>query len=278
MLTSDGEKKWSEASAHPYFLAGVESRILEAFREYCKFICRSGQSSRLEHISLQFDGADVMISPMPDDFEKSAEDAIYRKKDFKVKSVEKRRKFLLELLIERATSTELNTDPIPGSPLYDRGNCILLAIYRLMGDSDFIQTFDEIALTKPIIGAPVRSYADCVEYVGDCSLSFAYFDSMKVGFKYLIHADGKGAEPHCVSMAIRKDGSVRISSASMKYVQKISDIKDTPADAVDKPIILKYETSRKVSHSNSQRSEKGNAPPILKMKAGAASMRSESDM
>ena len=71
MLTADGKKKWSEASAQSYFLAGVESRILEAFREYCKFICRSGQAASLEHISLQFDGADVLINPMPDDFKKS---------------------------------------------------------------------------------------------------------------------------------------------------------------------------------------------------------------
>ena len=81
--------KWSEVSAQPYFLAGFESGILEASREHCKFICRSGQVSKLEHISLQFGGADVLINPMPGDFKKSAEDAIYRKTDFKVKLVEK---------------------------------------------------------------------------------------------------------------------------------------------------------------------------------------------
>ena len=71
------------------------------------------------------------------------------------------------------------------------GTAYYLLSIDLWGGSDFRQSFDEIALAKPIIGTPVRSYADCVEYVGNCSLSPASFDSMKVGCKYLIHADGK---------------------------------------------------------------------------------------
>ena len=127
------EEKWPEASAQSYFLDGVESRILEALYERCKFICRSGQGAKLDHISLQFDGAYLLMSPMPDDFKKSAEEAIYRKTGFKVNLLEKRRRFLLEVLLKRATEVERNTDPTPGSPLYDRGDCILLSIYRLVG-------------------------------------------------------------------------------------------------------------------------------------------------
>ena len=44
----------------------------------------------LENISLHFDGADVLIKPMPDNFEKSADEAIDRKAGFKVKLVGKR--------------------------------------------------------------------------------------------------------------------------------------------------------------------------------------------
>ena len=130
-----------------------------------------------------------------------------------------------------------------------------------MGDSDFRQTFGEISLSKPIIGPPVRSYADCVEYVGDCSLSIASFDSLNVCCKYIIHAGGKDAEPHCMSMVIRKDGSARIATASMTYVHRIPNIEDTLAGAVDKPIIFKYDVARKVSYGDSQRSEKGKHRP-----------------
>ena len=90
--------------------------------------------------------------------------------------------------------------------------------------------------------------------------------------KYLIRAGGKDAEPHCLSMVTHKDGGARISTSSMKYVRRISDIKDTLADAVDKPIISKYDVARKVSYGDPHRSEKENTSPILKMKAGAASM------
>ena len=88
MLTSDGGGKWSDASAQSYFLDGVESRILAAFYERCKFLRISGQGDMIGHISLQFGGSDVLISQMPADFKKSADDAIYRKTDFKVKLVE----------------------------------------------------------------------------------------------------------------------------------------------------------------------------------------------
>ena len=140
-----------------------------------------------------------------------------------------------------------------------------------MGGADFRNTFGEIALGKPIIGARVRSYADCVAYVGDCSLATAAFDSLKVGCKYLIHADGKDDKPHCLIMVIHKDGSARIPNASTTYVRRISDIKDTLADAVGNPIISKYDTARKVSYGDSHRSDKESTSPILKMKAGAKS-------
>ena len=79
-------------------------------------------------------------------------------------------------------------------------------------------------------------------------------------------------------MVIRKDGSARISTGSMTYLHRISDIKDTMAEAVDKPIIFKYEVARKDSHIDSQRSAKVNASPILKMKAGATSQAIEYDL
>ena len=126
-----------------------------------------------------------------------------------------------------------------------------------MGDADFCNTFDEIAAVKPIIGAPVRPYSDCVEYVGYCSWATSAFD--------------QDSDPHCLGMVIHKDGGARISTASATYVRRISDIMDTLADAVDKPIISKYGAARKESYGDSHRPEEEIASPIPKTKDGAKS-------
>ena len=64
----------------------------------------------------------------------------------------------------------------------------------------------------------------------------------------------------------------------MTYVRRISGIKDALADAVDKPIIFKYDVARNVSYGDSHRPEKENASLILEMKAGAASLETKSSM
>ena len=69
-LDIDGKKNWAEASAQSYFLTGIEAGILEAIVEHCAYLCSSGSGRVLDHISLQFDGAEIAMRPFPMDFKK----------------------------------------------------------------------------------------------------------------------------------------------------------------------------------------------------------------
>ena len=64
-LDIDAEKNWAEESAQSYFLAWIESRILEALVEHCAYLCSGGSGRVLDHISRQFGGAEIAMRPFP---------------------------------------------------------------------------------------------------------------------------------------------------------------------------------------------------------------------
>ena len=267
-LTADAKKGWAEASAQSYLIAGVEARVLGALAGHCNYLCRGGQDYALDHISLQFDGADILMRPFPPNFKTGAEEAIKARTGYDVTLVEKHHEFFTDAVINKAAEVERYAHPPQSSVLYDQGNCIILAIYRHVGDVDIYNTFCDIAASKPLGGKKVRSYRDCVDYAKCCDLTAVDVDSIKVGGRYLIHADGRSEEPHCLSMYIDHEGTAKISTASAMYYHPISAAMDIIRKSVDKPILSQYQDTRLAKSVGSQNSASNSALNLLNLQAG----------
>ena len=127
-----------------------------------------------------------------------------------------------------------------GSIIYECGDCIILSIFRLVGDSDLCQSFEEVARNNPVPGQRERTYLQCVNMLGAGALRYVDHLELKTGSKYLIHADGKEDEPHCVSMCITHNDDVLVSDLNSTYFYSMSGIRDLLADSVDNPVIFEY--------------------------------------
>ena len=254
-LDVEGRKNWTEASAQSYFLAGVEARVLEALVEHCVHICSNGAGRVMDHISLQFDGAEVVMRPFPADFKSSSEIYIAKKTGFTVNLVEKSHKFTLERVISEAIAIERIARPDARSPLFERGNCILLAMFLLEDDKDLCGTYEDVARNRAIAGPPVRSYMDCLSFIGGCSMSLVSDADLKVGRKYIIHADGKDDEPYCLPMYINSEGIAEVSASTVTYLHKLPDMRDILAGSIDEPIVFEYTSFGCESASSSQRAK-----------------------
>ena len=178
--------------------------------------------------------------------------------------------FFMDSIIQDATGVERYPQPPPTSVLYAHGNCILLAIYRLVDDTDLYSTFCEVATGRPLDGNPIRSYRECVEYTRCEGLVHVDVQCLKPGGKYLIHADGRASEPHCLSMYINQDSMAMVSSSDAVYIHHMSDIKDILLKSLDKPIVLEYGGAKRQNSSGSQNSARRDASvSILNLRAGS---------
>ena len=121
-LASDEKTRRGEASAAPYFLACIESRVIEALSEYCTRVCREYEGVReLRNLSLQFDSAEILIGPHPDDFKSSDERHIEEKTGLRANLVEKKHEFFLEKIMSDPTSVDRLANHPTDSILYDSG-------------------------------------------------------------------------------------------------------------------------------------------------------------
>ena len=192
----------------------------------------------MDHISLQFDGAEIAMRPFPPDFKGSAELFIAKKTGFKVNLVEKSHHFLLDLVIREAITSGRIACPDAKSPLFEKGNGILLAMFLLEGDEDLCGTYEDVARNRRLNGATVRSYMDCLSYVGGCSLALVSEADMKIGGKYIIHADGRADEPYCLPMRVSADEMVEVSSGSAKYYHNMAEMREIISRSIDKPTLF----------------------------------------
>ena len=92
---------------------------------------------------------------------------------------------------------------------------------------------------------------------------------LKIGGKYLIHADGRAAEPHCLSMHINKDSMATVSTSDAMYLNHMSAIKDILLKAVDKPVVFEYGGANRQNSAGSQNSTKAASVSILNLRAGS---------
>ena len=64
-LTTDKKNARGGSSAQSYLHSGVGSRALYALAAHCVYNCGVGEDSVLEHLSMQFDGSDILTTPFP---------------------------------------------------------------------------------------------------------------------------------------------------------------------------------------------------------------------
>ena len=102
-------------------------------------------------------------------------------------------------------------------------------------------------------GGEVRSYGDCVDYLFRGASSHVCIEDVRVGGRYLLHADGSEDEPHCLRMFIDKDGSVAISTGAANYAREIQALNDLLAAFFDKPMALAFASAFKPSASSGSR-------------------------
>ena len=157
--------------------------------------------------------------------------------------------------------------PPATSILYEPGNCILLAIYRLVGDVGLYNTYCGIARSRPIEGGNARPYKDCVDYTQCCDLVPVEVGDLEIGGRYLINADGRSEGPRCLIMQIDKDGASRVSTSSVSYVRHMPAIREILLKSADKPIVCEYGSRKKQSSVGSQQSTKAEAVSLLNSKA-----------
>ena len=173
------KKKWAGGSAKSYFLARVEARLLGSFASYCVEICKPGPCRVSEHISLQLDGEDVLTGSFPPDFDGSEEDSIARATGFNVRLSGKRHFFAGDEIRISAVSANRSSDPPSGPILYEPGNCIILALYRIRAARDFLGVYETVARNRSIGERKVRSYGDCVDYLCRVALSHVCIQDLR---------------------------------------------------------------------------------------------------
>ena len=153
-------------------------------------------------MSLQFDGADVAIAPFPGNSRASSERWIRDKTGFSVNLVEKKHNFFASNVVAGAVEVEnappLHYDSILGKP----GNCSLLDLYRLTGNSELAKVIQDVLQMGGGIQPSESPYKECIQIVGDGSLTYADISHITDGQKFLIHADGRGNGPHCLSAVV----------------------------------------------------------------------------
>ena len=123
------------------------------------------------------------------------------------------------------------------------------------GDRDICGAYGEVARNRKISGAPVRSYLNCISYIGGCSISPVSASDLKIGGGYIIHSGGEAAEPHCLPLHINKGGKAEITTSLVKYIRNLPEMREMVASAIDKPSLFEYSSVDTESGNSSQRAK-----------------------
>ena len=78
---------------------------------------------------------------------------------------------------------------------------------------------------------------------------------LKIGRKYIIHADWKADEPYCFPLYINRDGVADVSAAIVSYFHNLQAMREIVAGAIDKPTIFEYSRFGSDSATSSHRVE-----------------------
>ena len=176
---------------------------------HCDSIISDRRQIVLLRTSLKFDGAEILLNPFHGDFKSTAEREITENSGFDFNVVGEARLCLLELVAAEAISVKRLTSPPRGSILYAAGSCIFLSLYRVLGGGDLCGTFAEVTRGYPISGPGVWKYGHCIVLLDIGDLRPADIGDLKARRNYLAHADGNSEGPHCVSLCVVENETLR---------------------------------------------------------------------
>ena len=104
--------------------------------------------------------------------------------------------------------------------------------------------------------------------IGYGYLTYADSTQLKIGRKFLIRADGRGNEPHCLCAKVERPGKVTITTGDKQYVHHVRDLKEILSKSIDKPILLQYSETERRSAGSSDTSSLAAYGLLLGMKEG----------
>ena len=84
------------------------------------------------------------------------------------------------------------------------------------------------------------------------TLRYVDHRELRTGSKYLIHADGREDDPHCVSMCISHNDDVAVSDLNSTYFHILSGIRDLLEDSAGNPVVFEYIQDSAASLNSSQ--------------------------
>ena len=158
--------------------------------------------------------------------------------------------------------------PDRNSSLTGKGNCIPLALYRLIGSPDLLRILESSIGPVDSSRPKVRSYRECLRLIGYGRLVYTESSKLEPGMRCLIHADGRGDEPHCFSMQIDSDGKTKISSGRTTYVYTLRGARDVLDASIDRPVILLFDADESQSAGSIGTTPSHDFDDVTDLKAG----------
>ena len=263
------DKPNPQASTLFYMYAAVEDWVLDAWD---RSLCRRHP----RHVSLHFDGIRVGgIDPAVDvkTLCDEAMQAIQETTQFNVSVVEKRHLFFRELCRSPPESSEV---PIENEELPAQGNCIPLALVRLLPDKleDVLKLLNKKDHKN---AAARRTGSRCYGFIlKQLSIAVAprYGLMLDGAGQYLLHSEHDG-NPHCLSCHIRDNGLVEIWDGVYKTRMNKSELMQFGAVALDSSSIATFQIFKDAQSEPETTAEASACSILLGLHAGAGELQEE---
>ena len=263
------DKENPQASTLHYLYACVEDYIMEAWTD-------SLARHRPGHLSLHFDG--VRVGRFSSEVEmtdicQEAMDAIKEKTGFEVNIIEKHHYLFRQLCRTPAESIE---EPMADEVLHLQGNCIPLAIARLMPE--------KISDIKKLLEANNHKNKEAAQRGSRCyasvltSLSIAVTPEHELNIedkgKYLLHTDHDG-NPHCLARQVGDNGLVSVWDGRYKTTMLLDQLLSFGEKATDASTIVTFRIAGSLDAAEVGAAAKPPAHVLLGLHAGAGDLCEE---
>ena len=263
------DKPNPQASTLFYMYAAVEDCVLDAWD---RSLCRRHP----RHVSLHFDGIRVGgIDPAVDvkTLCDEATQAIQEKTQFDVSVVENLHLFFRELCRSPPESSEV---PVEHEELLAQGNCIPLALVRLLPDrlEDVLKVLNKKDHKN---AAAKRSGTRCYSFMlNELSIQVAprYGLRLEGAGQYLLHSEHDG-NPHCLGCHIRDNGLVEIWDGVYKTRMNTSELIQFGAASLDSGTIATFQIVGDAQPDPDAAAEASACSILLGLHAGAGELQEE---
>ena len=123
-------------------------------------------------------------------------------------------------------------------------------------------------MSTTLDGKPLRSYRECFDSTRRGGVAHVAVHCLEIGGKYLIRADGRSSEPHCLRMHIDQDARATVSKSTGMYFRHTSAIRDILLNAVDRPLVSEYGDAMRRNSAGPQNSANDASITILNLGDG----------